>query len=191
MQARLRRLGRSLRRLMQTRYPSYLYGPPRGVDLCPAFIYHDVTSSEFEGDLRFLHDNGYRTLSTEEFVEQARQASDGRAVLLTFDDARRSFFDVALPLLERYRMKATLFVPTRWMSREDDGNTAISDPGLQARIFMDWAQVADCARSEWVDVQSHAHRHTLVYTSRRLVAFCTPALLRSHDIYNWPMRREV
>ena len=187
---RLRRIGRSLRRVLETRYPTYLYGSPRGVDLCPAFIYHDVSPEEFEGDLMFLRDNGYRTLSTEEFVEHANQSPDGHAVLLTFDDARRSFFDVALPLLKKYEMKATLFVPTRWITRDDEPSVAISDPRLQDSIFMDWRQVETCARTGLVDIQSHAHRHALVYTTQRLVTFCTPALLKNHDIYDWPMRRQ-
>ncbi len=35
----------------------------------------------------------------------------GRSVLLTFDDARKSFGDVALPLLRQYRCPCCLFAP--------------------------------------------------------------------------------
>jgi hypothetical protein len=54
---------------------------------------------------------------------------------------------------------------------------------------MTWEHLRACAASGLVDVQSHAHRHALVYTSPRLVDFASPSLLARHHLYDWPMRR--
>jgi hypothetical protein len=54
---------------------------------------------------------------------------------------------------------------------------------------MTWEQIARCEESYVVDVESHSHRHALVHTSPRLVAFASPATLARHDLFDWPMRR--
>ena len=168
---RSRRNLRALLRLSRTHYPGFIFGLPV-TGGTPVFTYHDVEPKEFAGDLEFLARNGYRTLGLDEFVA-TRKNPPGRCVLLTFDDARKSFYTVALPLLRQYRARATLFVPSYWMG---------------ADLFMSWAQVRECRESGLVDVESHAHRHALVFTSQRLVDFATPAALARFDIYDWPMR---
>jgi peptidoglycan/xylan/chitin deacetylase (PgdA/CDA1 family) len=181
---RCRRSVRALLRISRTHYPGFVFGLPlRGADI-PVFTYHDVEPEEFSGDLDFLARNGYRTLALEEYIAAGRTAAQ-RCVLLTFDDARRSFYTVALPLLREFGARATLFVPSYWMAGSA-GNT-ISPPASQDK-FMSWSELRDCVASGLVDVQSHAHRHALVFTSGRLVDFATPANLARFDIYDWPMR---
>src|SRR5262249_49998891 len=108
-------------------------------------------------------------------------------VLLTFDDARRNFWEVAFPLLVEFKAKATLFAPTCWMGgrRHESDTPAVARPN---EVFMTWEQLRVCSRSGLVDVQSHAHRHALVYTSTKLIGFASPRMLDQYDIYDWPMR---
>ena len=176
----LRRRWRSFSRLLRTRYPAFVFGFGRRTAHSPVFVYHEVDAAQFEADLRFLSANGYRTLSAEEFL-----ACDGRVpggVFLTFDDARLNFYDVAFPLLQRYGARATVFAPTHWVGE------ALGDapPGM----FMGWDQLRTCARSGLVDVQAHGHRHGLIYTSARPVAFASPSLVARHNLFDWPWRRE-
>lgn len=173
-----RRLERSLARIARTRYPAFLFGraPPRNE--IPVFTYHDVAAETLDADLAFLAANGYRALGIDEFHDRLSggRIAD-RLVLLTFDDARRSFFEVAYPLLERRGIRATLFVPSHW-------------PGDPARRFMTWDEIRRCAASGLIDVESHGHRHTLVHCASRLAGFVTPAALTRHDLFDWPLRRE-
>jgi peptidoglycan/xylan/chitin deacetylase (PgdA/CDA1 family) len=101
-------------------------------------------------------------------------------VLLTFDDARLNFYTAALPVLEEFNARATLFAPSYWMS-------APAGPEDRER-FMSWEQLREAARSGLVDVQSHAHRHALVFTAARVLEFANPQTLAHYDIYDWPMR---
>lgn len=180
-----RRLRRSVARLGRTRYPSFLFGGGVAQGEIPVFTYHDVEATELDADLRFLERNRYRALSLDEYLERMRdpRPSSERCVLLTFDDARRSFWDVALPVLESRGAHAALFVPTYWIG--DGGERVGSDPPG----FMSWEQLEKCERHPLVDVEAHAHRHTLVFTSERLAGFATPKSLASHDLFDWPMRR--
>jgi peptidoglycan/xylan/chitin deacetylase (PgdA/CDA1 family) len=170
----LRRLLRTAARVSRTRYPGFIFGLPVMRGEIPVFTYHDVETQDFARDLEFLRSNGYRTLSLEEYlVARNGGRRPTRAVLLTFDDARKSFWTVALPLLRTFDARAVLFAPTFWM--QDD-------------LFMSWQEVRACVESGLVDVQSHAHRHALVATSPQLVDFAHPEALQRFDIYDWPMR---
>jgi peptidoglycan/xylan/chitin deacetylase (PgdA/CDA1 family) len=108
----LGRLLRTAARVSRTRYPGFIFGLPLARGEIPIFTYHDVETQVFARDLEFLHSNGYRTLSLEEYLA-ARNGGrrPARAVLLTFDDARKSFFTVALPLLRTFEAHAVLFAP--------------------------------------------------------------------------------
>ena len=174
--------------MLRTRYPPFLFGLHRRRPLSPVFVYHEVDPKQFEADLRFLSDNRYRTLTPGEFL-----ASDGRvpsAVLLTFDDARRNFWDVAFPLLQQFGARATVFVPTYWIAAGDGTDACDPERPGAAGMFMNWEQLRACVYSGLVDVQAHGHRHALVHTSSRLVGFASPELAARHHIYDWPMRWE-
>jgi peptidoglycan/xylan/chitin deacetylase (PgdA/CDA1 family) len=175
------RAARGVGNVLRTRYPLFLLGLPVARGEIPVFIYHDVEPAGFAGDLQFLRTNGYRTIGLDEFLAAGRHKSRGREkrVLLTFDDARRSFYDVALPVLRSFDAHATLFVPSYWMN----------PPALTGcSLFMSWEQVRSCAASGHVDVQSHAHRHALIATSNQLIGFASPPLMARYDVYDWPMR---
>jgi peptidoglycan/xylan/chitin deacetylase (PgdA/CDA1 family) len=166
---------------LRTRYPLFLLGLPTPRHEIPVFIYHDVEPVGFSRELEFLRTNGYRTIGLDEFVAAGERKSAGRErrILLTFDDARSSFYEVALPALRNFDARATLFVPSYWVQP-----AAVTGSPL----FMSWQQVRECAESGHVDVQSHGHRHTLVATSNQLVGFATPRTLAHYDVYDWPMR---
>jgi peptidoglycan/xylan/chitin deacetylase (PgdA/CDA1 family) len=178
------RMARSVGRLFQTHYPGFVFGLPLGRNEIPVFTYHDVDRAQLSGDLDFLEHNRYRTLSLEEFLAASSgQMRPGRerSVLLTFDDARKSFWQVALPLLKERGARAVLFAPSYWMS--DPGDRPASTD-----LFMSWEQLRECVNSGVVEVQSHAHRHALVFTDESLADFANPEALLRYDIYDWPMR---
>ena len=169
-------------RIARTRYPAFLFGLPLSPHEIPIFTYHEARAEELGRDLEYLRRNGYRTLSLAEFMEAAHGGKPGKSVLLTFDDARRTVWEVGLPLLRSYSARATLFVPTFWMDHP------ATLPGSAARMFMSWDQVREVLNSGLVDVESHAHRHALVNTDERLVGFASPDALHRYDIYDWPLR---
>lgn len=172
------RTGRTLAGPLRTHYPGFLFGLPLAGNEVPIFNYHEVTPEELAPDLEYLRDNGYVTLSLDEFTRASREKKrPRRCVMLTFDDAWSSFWSVALPLLRQYQVRAVLFAPSYWMSGAGpDG------------LFMNWAQLRDCVASGLVDVQSHAHRHALVHTGAQLAGFATPDTLGHYHFFDWPMR---
>ncbi len=73
-----------------------------------------------------------------------------RPILITFDDARIDSFQLADPVLKRYDMKATMFVPT--------SKTVANHP-----FFADWDMIRQYRRTNRWDMQSHGHKaHDLI-----------------------------
>jgi peptidoglycan/xylan/chitin deacetylase (PgdA/CDA1 family) len=71
----------------------------------------------FEQQMEYLA-RRYRVVSMEHVLAAQRRERvlPHNAVLLTFDDACRDFAEVAWPILQRYELPATVFVPTAYAS---------------------------------------------------------------------------
>lgn len=145
-------------------------GVPNGI---PVFCYHLVEAAGFEADLIFLRDNGYRTLSGSEFAAflEGRFPITGRAVLLTFDDGPRNFYDVAFPLLRKYAARALAFVAPG-LHRQADTDGAISERP------MDWRELYEVYASGLLELQSHTleSRYVPRWPSPAALVGCEPAL---------------
>jgi peptidoglycan/xylan/chitin deacetylase (PgdA/CDA1 family) len=123
----------------------------------PVLIYHEIASDgrtpgetvialdRFEAQMRWLAEHGYRTLSMAELV--AIVAGDApmpaRAVVLTFDDGWKNVLS-AVPVLERYAMKASFWI--------------ITDKGI-GDDYMAWSDVEALGRHPGFEVESHTMTH--------------------------------
>ncbi len=69
-----------------------------------AYMY--VTPEEFEKQIKYLYDNGYTFLFPEErnYADQCE-----KPIIITFDDGYLDNYEIAMPILKKYRAKATLF----------------------------------------------------------------------------------
>lgn len=72
----------------------------------------DLSIAQFERQVRWLSTNGYRSTSLAGLRDclEKDQPLPEKSVIITFDDGHREVFDVALPILNRYGFKATLFL---------------------------------------------------------------------------------
>jgi peptidoglycan/xylan/chitin deacetylase (PgdA/CDA1 family) len=187
------------------RYPPFVTGGalPRG-DV-PVFVFHGAEPESFGRRLAHLADNGYVTLSVDEYLGVLRGSREApeRAVLLTFDDGRGSVWSVASPLLRRRGMRATVFlVPGRTTSRpgpaaptwDDVEAGGVPAPELLRReagegALLSWEEVEALSRDGLLDFQSHTLLHSRVHTAPRLVGFATPSSRRGYDAFDQPLVR--
>ena len=133
--------------------------PEAGVSV-PVFMYHAigddcwgeeslfVRPDDLEAQLQYLQENGYETIFFEDLshVEQYE-----KPVILTFDDGYDDNYTL-LPLLEKYQMKATIFM----IGRDIGGNRKLTQ-----------AQIAELTRSGLVSIQSHGWSHHEMETMKR------------------------
>src|SRR4051795_1308993 len=86
---------------------------PRDVSCSPSTV--SASPDVFEAQMRHLA-RAYRVVSSDEVIASlnAGAALPHRAVLITFDDGCLDFGTIAWPILRRYRLPATVFVPTAY-----------------------------------------------------------------------------
>lgn len=122
--------------------------PLKGV---PVFCFHLVEAEWFERDMQFLVRNGYTTIDADQMAAYLRGEASvpAQAVMLTFDDGPRNFFEVAFPLLQEYEQKAVIFIaPALHNDSGDDLDPSWLRP-------MTWAQLEQIHASGLVQIQSH------------------------------------
>jgi peptidoglycan/xylan/chitin deacetylase (PgdA/CDA1 family) len=117
-----------------------------------------LSADRLQAHLEYLSRAGYRSVTVAGLLDCLRRGGPdpgGRLIALTFDDAYADFHAVALPLLVRYGMTGTLFVPTAyvggrsaWMHGEGEGERAI----------LSWTALTEIA-GRGIEIGAHSHTH--------------------------------
>lgn len=150
--------------------------------------YWAVSVPEFERQMKWLHDNGYRTIALDELAAwmEGRIPRPERAVVLTIDDGDESILRLAVPVLRKYGFQATVFLLTGRAGEEDWNEVD----------FVDWDQLRAAEREGVLHVESHTHdMHTKVRQNGELVPrFLVSAYDRSGEVsaaseLAWDLRR--
>ena len=127
----------------------------------PILLYHGLSGhsrsrnlwvQRFDHQLKSLAETGYTTLTVAELgdILNKKLSLPEKPILITFDDARRDAFHLGDPILEKYGMKATMFVPTARIHEEDP-------------FFADWDRTREYVKSGRWDMQAHGHNaHDLI-----------------------------
>ena len=133
---------------------------PASEPLVAILCYHDlseaagrdaqtVTPQFLRQQIRACRQAGWTFMSLSELMAARTRPEQlpPRVMVLTFDDAYRSFFDHALPILRSEGIRATLGVVTSFIDRPPAGMPPL----------MTWDQIREADRSGWVEVASHSH----------------------------------
>lgn len=125
----------------------FFYDPTQGED-CNETICLEV--SKFREHLQYLKDNNYKTLTMEEFTRWMYGEIElpEKSVLLTVDDGAKGTGahngNKLIPLLEEYKMNATLFLIAGWW---DIGNYSSPYLTVQSHTY-DMHQYGSCGRGQ-------------------------------------------
>lgn len=119
-----------------------------------------VTPQRFEQQLRWLQSRGWTSYTVSELVELG-QSSPPKAVAITFDDGFADNCLEALPLLQRYQTKATLYLVADRHDRDWSVNKkAHHDSGeLRAEPKLSDEQVEQMLASGLIELGSHTLTH--------------------------------
>jgi peptidoglycan/xylan/chitin deacetylase (PgdA/CDA1 family) len=119
-----------------------------------------TTPARFEGQIAMLAGRGYRGVT---FSDAVCARGRGRMLAVTFDDAYRSVLELARPILDRFGIPATVFVPTAGV----DAGGPLQWPGIdqwlggphaQELMPMSWTELQSLAAAGW-EVGSHTATH--------------------------------
>lgn len=115
-----------------------------------------ISEEAFEEQLDYLHSEGYHTLSLSQAIDDidGKQESPPCSLLLTFDDGYVDNIYAALPRLQCYNMKATLFVISAYVGQTNRWNPRACYDVNHAT----WDELC-----QWLehgcDIGGHTHQH--------------------------------
>jgi peptidoglycan/xylan/chitin deacetylase (PgdA/CDA1 family) len=106
----------------------------RATQILPVLCYHDIHEGDGEKDLsiavnqfnlqlKHLKENGYNTISIKQLLDywDDRTVLPPKPVLLTFDDGYKSMTTILYPLLQQFKMKATVFILPHYVYDKKNG----------------------------------------------------------------------
>lgn len=124
----------------------------------PILLYHrfgatvadsmTITTSVFESQMKYLHDNGYKVIPLRQLVDYYRgkaPAPGAKSVVIVEDDAHKSVYSDMMPIIKKYRYPVTIFAYP----------SAISN----AKYAMTWEQMRELTKNGLFEVQSHTYWH--------------------------------
>ncbi len=76
---------------------------------------------DFEEQLQYLTENNYYFPTWEEVTNYVKGTSclPNHSVVITVDDGNETFFDLAVPVINKYNVKVTSFIVTSWIKDTD------------------------------------------------------------------------
>ncbi len=95
-----------------------------GYQTVPILVYHNfsmarsdrstMAKDDFEAQMKYLKQNNYHVISLDRLMDflDYKAPLPERSIVITFDDAWRSAYDIAVPILKEYGFTATFFVYT-------------------------------------------------------------------------------
>jgi peptidoglycan/xylan/chitin deacetylase (PgdA/CDA1 family) len=112
-----------------------------------------VSEEHFSEQMRYLAQSGYHCPTLRDVTMRLSEDKRvPRAVILTFDDAYRSFYDTAFPILCRYGFSATVFAVSG-----EVGGVSRWDPDSAVEL-MTWPQLREIQQAG-MEVGSHTVSH--------------------------------
>lgn len=128
-----------------------LLNPPRGMPILAYHMINDgkstysVSPALFEAHLQYLQAQGYTAVSLLDFAKakKGKFAMPEKPVIITFDDGYADNYTAALPLLEKYGMKASVFM-------------VVNDIGRKGYLTLE--QIKDM-ESRNIEIGSHTANH--------------------------------
>lgn len=121
-------------------------------------MYHQVLPQElaYKNDLIVTVENleeQFKYIKTKfqtVFFKDLESAKDLKnKIILTFDDGYYNNLQYLIPLLEKYQLKATIFIPTEFIQKNINA---------EERVYMNFEEIKTL-NSDWVEIALHSHSH--------------------------------
>ncbi len=110
-----------------------------------------VTPDKFEAQMKYLSDNGFQTITFDTLYPSLTQNQPlpPKPIILTFDDAYVDFYFNAYPILLKYNLLSTVFVPTNLVGKP---------------AYMNWDQITQLNSTGRVNFLAHSQNHSYLTT---------------------------
>ena len=124
----------------------------RDADGVPILNYHRVSDSDtnpatlkisdFEAQIKYLVDSGYHVISPDDLLDAwvSGKTLPDNPVILTFDDGHEDIYRNVFPILQKYNMRATVFIVTDHIGMKN---------------YLTWDEARALQNGGFIDFESH------------------------------------
>lgn len=117
-----------------------------------------VSAAAIEEDLKYISDNGYTTISSDELIAYVNDGTElpQKPIMLTFDDGYYNNYCYVYPLLKKYNAKAVISIIGKYTDLYSEGE---KENPLYSHIT--WDEAREMISSGLVEIQNHSYNsHT-------------------------------
>lgn len=130
----------------------------------PVLLYHsiveepgsylEVSPETFDAQMRFLAENGYHAVTTQELINYVYHGGElpDKPVLISFDDGYQNNYDYAWPILREHGLKATIYA-----IGVSVGHDRYKDTQFEMTPHFGFEEARRMVESGVIDVQSHTY----------------------------------
>ena len=132
----------------------------------PVIMYHKIIASSscqnqwqisqeaFERDLKYLKDNGYETVNVQDLLDYINldMPLPEKPVMITFDDGFYNNIVYALPLLEKYDMKAIISIVGEYTESYSESKVRSA-----AYSYCTWDDIREISQSGRFEIGNHTY----------------------------------
>lgn len=138
----------------------------------------------FENQIKTLAKRAYSPITLHELYNYVKYNNKipEKSIVLTFDDGYLDNWVYAFPILNKYKMKGTVFVNPEFAdpinecrpNLEDVWNGRYREDELFSKGFLSWPEMRKMEEAGIMDIQSHSMSHTWYFTGDQIVDFHHP-----------------
>lgn len=113
-----------------------------------------ITPDEFEKDLKFIKSEGYTTVSVQNLIDYTEKGTSlpEKPILITFDDGHLSYLEYAVPLLEKYNMRALVSAVGAYT------NDYTEHPDrCVSYAYLSWDDIETLSKSTHTEIGNHTY----------------------------------
>ena len=126
---------------------------------------HSITPKEFHSQIKYLVNSGYSFVSLPEVIKKLSNGYDRKEkiIALTFDDGHKDILTYALPILEEFNVKATVFIVSNyvgksgWLNKNGDLSKTKSNDD-QWWDLLTWRDLREIKKQFWIEAHGMTHK---------------------------------
>jgi len=141
-----------------------------------------LDKTQFEEFCKFLYKRKYST----HFLDYWYNANDvnykinNREIVLTFDDGYLDNLLVAYPILEKYKLKGTIFINPEFVDGSSGVRKLIGANKDETLGYLNWDEIEYLDKTKYIDIQSHTMSHNFYFHSNKIID-----IYEGQDKYSW------
>ena len=143
--------------------------------------YLSIPLIHFEHWFKYLQSNNYKTHFLDVWYNNSEKSliKNDKELVITFDDGYLDNWAFLFPLLEKYQIKATIFINPEFVDPGEKLRPNLKDywlnniglNELKPIGFLNWAEIQYMQNSGLVDIQSHSMSHNWYFSDNNLIDF--------------------